>query len=76
MDRTPSTFDVIDGGAGAAPQRRDTGHYFDQTIFDLHYRLQSARAHRMALEEDLSKLGISVDPVTGAVTLAAAQPKG
>lgn len=69
MDKKPSTFSVIDGGADSAPQRREPGHYFDQTFFELHYRLQSARAHRMALEEDLSKLGIVVDPVTGEVTL-------
>lgn len=69
MDKKPPPFSVISGDPEAEPQRRQPGHYFDQTIFDLHYSLQSARARRMALEGDLAELGIEIDPVTGEVRL-------
>lgn len=75
MPDKANPFSVLNGGApdGEAPRRRETGHYFDQTIFDLHYSLQSARARRMALEEDLARMGVSVDPVTGEVTFSPAK---
>lgn len=53
----------------AASRRRETGHYFDQTIFDAHYSLQAARARSMALEADLAAMGVSVDPETGIVKI-------
>lgn len=71
MTTKPNPFSVVSSGKDdPAPKRRETGHYFDQTIFDLHYSLQSARARRMALEDDLAKMGVSVDPVTGEVTFS------
>jgi hypothetical protein len=49
----------------------DIGHYFDQSVFDLQYTLLMAQARRLALEADLAAQGITVDPVTGEVTLTA-----
>ena len=71
MMTKPHPFSVISAGQDDdAPKRQQTGHYFDQTIFDLHYSLQSARARRMALEDDLARMGVSVDPLTGEVTFS------
>lgn len=54
----------------------DIGHYFDQTVFDLHMTLQQWRAGQMAAEMELQALGVSVDPDTGKVTVSdRADPK-
>ena len=49
------------------PDLRQIGHYFDQTVFDLHYTIMMARARRLALEAELAAQGIIIDPDTGAV---------
>lgn len=69
MTTKPVPFSVV-SAEDDAPRRKEPGHYFDQTIFDLHYSLQSARARRMALEDDLAKMGVTVDPVSGEVTFS------
>jgi hypothetical protein len=61
--------------AGDDARRRETGHYFDQTIFDAHYALQSARARNLALESDLAAMGVTIDPETGIVRIAPLRPK-
>ena len=71
MDKKTAQLTVISGDPDQGPRRRLPGHYFDQTIFDLHYSLQGARARRMAMEEDLARLGIEIDPATGEVRLKA-----
>lgn len=60
--------------ADDAERRHETGHYFDQTIFDAHYSLQAARARSMALEADLAAMGVSVDPETGIVKIHRRMP--
>jgi len=60
---------ILDGDAAPAAERAE-GHYFDQAIFDLHYRHLSLKAERMAIEADLAAAGIEVD-ATGKVTLKA-----
>ncbi len=58
---------VVDGTAAPAPGKGE-GHYFDQAVFDLHYRQLSLKAQRLALEADLAAAGIEVD-ADGKVTL-------
>lgn len=75
MEKKVAPFSVVSNDdPDPGPHRPQPGHYFDQTIFDLHYRMQAARAQNMALEADLAKLGITVDPETGEVRLSA-KPK-
>ena len=50
-----------------AQDSRQIGHYFDQTVFDLHYTVMMARARRLALEAELAAQGIVIDPDTGTV---------
>lgn len=63
-------FKVHDGERPPAPAA-GTGHYFDQAIFDIHYRLLSARAQRMAEGEDWRDGAFEVD-AQGNVTLKVA----
>lgn len=47
----------------------EVGHYFDQVHFDLHYQRLARRAEAAAMDNELDALGVSVDPVTGQVTV-------
>lgn len=67
MSGTKPRFTVHDGDAPPAPQA-GTGHYFDQTIFDMHYRLLALRAQRMAGSAPFEDTGFTVDE-QGNVTL-------
>lgn len=69
MVRDRRDFTVHAGDPPPAPSS-GTGHYFDQTVFDMHYRLLSARAQRMAEGEDWSGGAFEVDAL-GNVTLKA-----
>lgn len=64
-------FTVHDGTLAPAPTAGE-GHYFDQTIFDLHYRLLAARAQRLSLEASLAATGFDVDVLVN-VTLKLAR---
>ena len=64
-------FTVLDNALPPAPEA-GSGHYFDQTVFDMHYRLLSLRAQRMAEGEDWSDGGFDVD-AQGNVTLRVAR---
>lgn len=52
-------------------QMGEVGHYFDQVHFDLHYQRLARRAEAAAMVNELDALGVSVDPVTGQVTITA-----
>lgn len=65
MDRKSLT--VHEGDLPPAPEA-GTGHYFDQAVFDLHYRKLALKAQRMALEADMAEAGFEVD-AEGRVTL-------
>ncbi len=60
---------------GAKPPERDrdgatdVGHYFEQGVLDRHASLLAARAATMAMNEELVRLGVDIDPKTGDVTL-------
>jgi hypothetical protein len=69
MVRDRGDFTVHAGDPPPAPGA-GTGHYFDQTVFDMHYRLLSARAQRMAEGADWSGGAFEVDTL-GNVTLKA-----
>lgn len=47
----------------------DVGHYFDQAVLDRRYLMLSYRAAQMAMELELQILGVSVDALTGTVTI-------
>lgn len=47
----------------------EIGHYFDQSVFDLHMTMQQWRAGQLAIEMELKALGVSVDTETGKVTV-------
>lgn len=47
----------------------DVGHYFDQTVLVRHSELLAARAATLALNDELLRLGVTVDPATGVVTV-------
>lgn len=47
----------------------DVGHYFDQVTLERENRLMAVRAATLALNEELVRLGVSIDPATGEVTL-------
>lgn len=64
------TLTVHDGERPPAPAA-GTGHYFDQAVFDIHYRLLSDRARRMAEAEDWRGGAFEVD-AQGNVTLKVA----
>lgn len=61
--------------AGDKPAERardphnDIGHYFEQGALDRHSSLQSARAATLALNDELLRMGVAIDPATGVVTL-------
>ncbi|MBU9699424.1 hypothetical protein GU927_016375 [Rhodobacteraceae bacterium HSP-20] len=74
-------FMVLEGDAPPAPEAgpkagpdagpdAGMGHYFDQSVFDLHYRLLAAKAQRLALEARFDAEGFAVD-AQGNVTLKA-----
>lgn len=57
-----------------APERArdrstDIGHYFEQSVLERHASLQAARAVTLALNEELLRMGVAVDPSTGQVTV-------
>lgn len=65
-------FSVTPGDKPAERERdrfRDIGHYFEQGVLDRHASLQAARAATLALNEELQRLGVAVDPKTGTVTV-------
>lgn len=47
----------------------DIGHYFEQGVLDRHTSLLAARALSVALNDELLRLGVEVDPTTGKVTV-------
>lgn len=69
---TRNRFSVMSGAKPAEPDRnraKDIGHYFEQTVLDRHTSLLAARASTLALNEELLRLGVAVDPDTGVVTI-------
>lgn len=69
MVRDRRDFTVHECEPPPAPEAR-TGHYFDQAVFDMHYRLLSARARHMSDVESWSDGAFDVD-AEGNVTLKA-----
>ena len=65
-------FTVTDGDKPAErerDQKHDIGHYFEQGILDRHAGLLAARAATLAMNEELQRLGVAIDPETGFVTV-------
>lgn len=46
----------------------DFGHYFDQSILDMHYMIQMMRARQLEADLAAEVEGFRVDPATGKVT--------
>lgn len=67
--------DLFTGTTGDKPaggerdRSRDIGHYFEQSVLCGHARLLAARAATLAMNEELSRLGVLVDFATGKVTV-------
>lgn len=74
-DAVPNRFSVTQGAKRAERERNraiDIGHYFDQGFFERQQSLLVARATTMALNDELTRLGVEVDPKTGEVKLRSA----
>lgn len=73
MSKKPTPrLEVTDGDRLAEPARKqavDVGHYFEQGFFDRQQSLLVARAATMALNDELIRLGIEIDPKTGEVSM-------
>lgn len=48
---------------------RTIGHYFEQTVWCHQNEMLSRRAEMHALELELARRGVSIDPRTGQVTI-------
>lgn len=69
-------FTVTEGDKAPEPGRNpatDIGHYFDQGIFERQQSLLAARAATLALNDELIRLGVEIDPHTGEVTMRSAK---
>lgn len=74
-DQPKNRFAVTPGAKASEPARdraRDVGHYFDQGFFERQQSLLAARAATMALNDELVKLGVEIDPKTGEVRMRSA----
>ncbi|MBC2837248.1 hypothetical protein [Paragemmobacter straminiformis] len=74
-DITKNRFSVTTGAKASEPTRdraRDVGHYFEQGFFERQQSLLAARAETLALNDELLRLGIEVDPKTGEVRVRSA----
>ena len=50
----------------------DVGHYFEQGFFERQQILLAARAEALAMADELVRLGVEIDPITGEVRLRSA----
>lgn len=69
---TRNRFTVTPGAKLAERARdraSDIGHYFEQAVLDRHSSLLAARAATLAMNEELTRLGVAIDPATGEVTV-------
>ena len=57
-------------------QMSEVGHYFDQVHFDIHYQRLARRAEGAAMARELEALGVSVDPITGSVSVVGNKVNG
>lgn len=74
-DATKNRFAVTTGAKAselARDRARDVGHYFEQGFFERQQSLLSARAATMALNDELLRLGVEIDPKTGEVRVRSA----
>lgn len=65
-------FGVTTGSKPAERERdpaKDVGHYFEQGVLDRQASLLAARAATLAMNDELLRLGVDVDPQTGVVTV-------